>query len=348
MKKITAIALISIALVSCKKETKTITKVDPATGKTITVEVPADSVKTEIATAVTPAIKDSLGVYTQTFKLEKGKSYPLKTVQKDVQTMTAPNGQSQSGTSETTDEMSFFVNNFDKGVYDITINLLGKRNSQTANGKTIAVDTKAAEPKEEQLKMMWKVNKALVGNKLSMKMDEKGKVLSIIGFEPIYTKVSGSVAGVIKEANQKAAFAKSFKESFNEKVLKEQFTKNLVLLPEKGAKVGGKWTESENATPDGKIKLTTTYVLKSVGNGVAEISVSGGIPKKSDKATQQGVTRTMSSELSQNGKILLDQNTGWVKNQTISVKTAQTETLSDGKQTQSMKSVSNSTVTVNP
>ena len=50
-----------------------------------------------------------------------------------------------------------------------------------------------------------------------MKMDEKGKVLSIIGFEPIYTKVSGSVAGVIKEANQKAAFAKSFKESFNEK-----------------------------------------------------------------------------------------------------------------------------------
>ena len=64
MKKITAIALISIALVSCKKETKTITKVDPATGKTITVEVPEDSVKAEIANAVTPAIKDSLGVYT--------------------------------------------------------------------------------------------------------------------------------------------------------------------------------------------------------------------------------------------------------------------------------------------
>ena len=348
MKKITAIALISIALVSCKKETKTITKVDPATGKTITVEIPADSVKAEIANAVTPAIKDSLGVYTQTFKLEKGKSYPLKTVQKDVQTMTAPNGQSQSGTSETTDEMSFFVNNFDKGVYDITINLLGKRNSQTANGKTIAVDTKAAEPKEEQLKMMWKVNKALVGNKLNMKMGEDGKVISITGFDPVYSKVAASVGSVIKDAKQKTAFVNSFKESFNEKILKDQFTKNLLLLPAKGVKIGDKWSQSENATPDGKIKLTTTYMLKSVGDGVAVIAVTGGIPKKSDKKTQEGVTRSMSSELSQNGIITLDQNTGWIKNQMISVKTTQSETLSDGKQSQTMKSVSNSTVEVNP
>ena len=83
-------------------------------------------------------------------------------------------------------------------------------------------------------------------------------------------------------------------------------------------------------------------------NGVATIAVNGGIPKKSDKKTQEGITRSMSSELSQNGIITLDQNTGWIKNQTISVKTTQTETLSDGKQSQSMKSVSNSTVVVNP
>lgn len=348
MKKLTAVAIISIALISCKKETKTITKVDPTTGKTVTVEVPVDSVKTETASAVVPAIKDSLGVYRQSFKLEKGKTYPLTTVQKNAQTMTAPNGQSQSGTTETRDEMSFTVNNLDKGVYDITINLLGKKNLQTANGKTITVDTNAAEPKEQQLKMMWKVNKALVGNKLNMKMDEQGKVLSITGFDPIYTKVGASMGGIIKDAKQKSAFAANFKESLNEKALKEQFTKNLVLLPAKGAKIGQTWTESENASPDGKIKLTTNYTLKRVSDGVAEIVVSGGIPKKSDKASQQGVTRTMSSELSQNGKILLDQNSGWIKNQNITVKTAQTETLSDGKQTQSMKSNSTSTVTVNP
>lgn len=348
MKKFTAIALISIALISCKKETQTITKVDPKTGKTITVEVPVSDSATAENAVSNVAIKDSMGVYKQTFQLEKGKTYPLTTYQKDVQTMTAPDGKSQSGTSETTDEMSFLVNNFENGIYDITINLLGKRNSQSANGKSVVVDTKLAEPKEEQLKMMWKVNKALVGNKLNLKMDQNGKVISITGFDPIYSKVTASVGSVIKDAKQKTAFANSFKESFNEKVLKEQFSKNLILIPAKGIKIGEKWSESENATPDGKIKLTTNYILKSVDNGVATIAVNGGIPKKSDKKTQEGITRSMSSELSQNGIITLDQNTGWIKNQTISVKTTQTETLSDGKQSQSMKSVSNSTVVVNP
>ena len=348
MKKFTAIALISIALISCKKETQTITKVDPKTGKTITVEVPVSDSTTAENAVSNVAIKDSMGVYKQTFQLEKGKTYPLTTYQKDVQTMTAPDGKSQSGTSETTDEMSFLVNNFENGIYDITINLLGKRNSQSANGKSVVVDTKLAEPKEEQLKMMWKVNKALVGNKLNLKMDQNGKVISITGFDPIYSKVTASVGSVIKDAKQKTAFANSFKESFNEKILKEQFSKNLILIPAKGIKIGEKWSESENATPDGKIKLTTNYILKSVDNGVATIAVNGGIPKKSDKKTQQGITRSMSSELSQNGIITLDQNTGWIKNQTISVKTTQTETLSDGKQSQSMKSVSNSTVVVNP
>lgn len=347
MKKFTAVALLSIALISCKKETQTVTKVDPETGKTVTVEVPVtDSLKTAEQATATSAINDSLGVYTQTFKLEKGTTYPLTTFQKDVQTMTAPDGKTQSGISETTDDMTFTVNSFENGIYDVTVNLLGKRNSQNANGKSIIVDTKLAAPKEEQLKMMWNVNKALVGNKLNLKMDKTGKVISITGFDPIYTKVANAVA--IKDATQKAAFLKSFKESFSEKVLKDQFTKNLVLIPAKGAKIGDKWTHTENATPDGKIKLSTNYTLKSVGNGVAVINVAGGIPLKSDKKTQDGITRSMTSELSQNGTITLDQNTGWIKNQNIAVKTSQSETLSDGKQKQTMKSVSNSTVIVNP
>ena len=241
MKKITAIALLSIVLVSCKKETQTITKVDPKTGKTVTVEVPVeDSATIEKAALANAAIKDSLGLYTQTFKLEQGKTYPLKTYQKDVQTMTAPDGKSQSGTSESTDEMSFTVNKFENGIYDITINLVGKRNAQSANGKTVAVDTKLAEPKDEQLKMMWKVNKALVGNKLNMKMSDAGKVISITGFDAVYSKIGASVGGVIKDAKQKTAFVNSFKESFNEKILKDQFTKNLLLIPAKGVKIGEK------------------------------------------------------------------------------------------------------------
>lgn len=352
MKKLTALAILSIALVACKKDTKTVTKIDPETGKEITVEVPATdstTVENSAATIVEgPAIQENNGLYTQSFKLEKGQTYPLTTHQKNVQTMTGPDGKSMTGTSQSTDEMTFTVNDYKDGVYDITINLLGKSNSQTANGQTVSVSTSSGEPKDENLKMMWKINKALVGNKLQMKMKSNGEVASIKGFEPIYTKVSTAASSMIKDATQRDEFVKGFKESFNENTIKEQFTKNLLILPKAGAKVGQKWTETENASPDGSVKLTTSYTLTSVKNGVAKIAVSGGIPKKTDKQTQEGVTRSLTSELSQNGTVTLDQNTGWIKNQTVTVKSNQTETLSDGKQSQSVKSSSTATVTVNP
>lgn len=346
MKNIAALALISsIALVSCKKETTTVTKVDPKTGKTITVEVPTDSVAKVVEL---PAITDSAGIYTQTFKLEKGKTYPLTTYQRDVKTMTDPQGKTLNGTSESTDEMSFTVNGINNNVYDITLNLIGKRNSQTAEGKTIIVDTKQPIPKNDDLKMIWKINTALTSNKLNMKMDTKGNVISITGFDPIYTKVSNAVGTLIKDANQKASIVASLKESFNEKVLKDQFAKNLTIMPKKGVKIGEKWSSTENADPNGKIKVTSNYQLKSVGNGSAEISVTGGIPKKTDKQKQGELTHSISSELVQNGTIKFDENTGWITNQNITVKTTQIETISDGKQSQSMKSVSNSSVMVNP
>lgn len=345
MKNIAALAFISLALFSCKKETATVTKLDPKTGKTITVEVPADSVA---EVKENPAIKDSLGLYTQSFKLEKGKTYPLTTYQRDVKTMTDPQGKTMTGTSESTDEMSFTVNDVKGNVYDITINLISKRNSQTADGKTVIVDTKQALPKDDNLKMLWNVNTALTGNKLNMKMDTKGNVISITGFEPVYTKIATALGTMIKDANQKASVVASLKESFNEKVLKDQFTKNLSIIPKKGAKIGDKWTTSENADPEGKMKVTSNYVLKSVGNGVAEIAITGGIPKKSDKKTQGPMTHSISSELVQNGTIKFDQNTGWITNQNITVNTTQIETISDGKQSQSMKSESKSSVMVNP
>ncbi|WP_299176026.1 DUF6263 family protein [uncultured Chryseobacterium sp.] len=346
MKNIAALALISIAVVSCKKETATITKVDPKTGKTITVEVPADSVAKVEAN---PAIKDSAGIYTQSFKLEKGKTYPLTTYQRDVRTMTDPDGKSMTGTSESTDEMTFTVNDIKGNVYDLTLNLVGKRNSQSSQGKTIIVDTKQPVPKEDNLKMIWNINKALTsGNKLNMKMDTKGNVISITGFEAIYTKVSNALSSIIKDAKERESVVASLKETFNEKVLKDQFNKNLTILPKKGAKVGEKWTHTENADESGQVKVNSNYVLKSVGNGIAEISVTGGIPKKTEKQNQGPITHSLSSELVQDGTIKFDQNTGWITNQNITVKTTQIETISDGKETRSMKSVSNSSVMVNP
>ena len=87
-------------------------------------------------------------------------------------------------------------------------------------------------------------------------------------------------ASIIKDAAQLKNFMEGFKLSFNERFIKEQFGKNLNILPAKGVKLGGTWTQSDNVTPDGSVKINTTYTLAKVEDGIAEITIKGGIPSK--------------------------------------------------------------------
>jgi hypothetical protein len=103
-----------------------------------------------------------------------------------VQTLS--DGKQNTGTNESTDEMTFTVDNIDeKGNYEITMNLVGKRMSATSQGKTQAIDTKGNAPEDAQQKFMWAVQKAQTGNKLKITMDKTGKIF-ITGFEPVYKK----------------------------------------------------------------------------------------------------------------------------------------------------------------
>jgi len=344
MKKITALALIAITLVACKKETKTVTRVDPKTGKTetVTVEVsPEEAAKPK-------AIADSSGIYKQKFILEKGTTYPLVSYQREIQQLTSPDGKTVSGTSESTDEMSITVNDFKDNIYDLTLNMVGKRMSSSANGKTMVIDTKQAAPKEEGLKMEYMVSKGLAGNKLNVKMDAFGNIKSVTGFETVHNNLRKAIAGTIKDKKQQDAIIENFKAGFNEEMMKEQLGKNLKLIPSKGAKIGEKWSTSEDIDPSGKLKQTLTFTLVKVEDGKAEISVTGVIPSKSDKQSKDGMTHTMSMGGSESGKIIIDENTGWLLNQNLSVKTNQKETLSDGKQTQSMTKNSTTSIIINP
>jgi hypothetical protein len=350
MKKLSFAIFIALAVVSCKKEPKTITKIDPTTGDTIKIEVAseADSIKMVKEMSAKAAIKDSAGIYQQKFNLEKGKTYPFTTYQKETLSAVSPDGEKQSKTTESTDNVTFTVNNIANNIYDITINFVSKKTSQTAQGKSVSIDTSKPAPTEESLKNKWTLDKAMVGNKLSMKMDNQGKILSITGFEPIYEKITKTINALTKDAQIRKGLLAESKSGFNEANLKEQFSKNILIIPKKGTKIGEKWTVSENASPDGKIKLTTNYILKKVENGVAEISVAGGIPNQTQKQSDKGITHSISSEFSQNGSLKFDVNSGWIINQNINVKTTQKETISDGKESRSMSTNSATNVIVNP
>lgn len=352
MKKLTVLALLSsLAVVSCKKDKKVITKVDPTTGDTIKVEVASeeDSIKVVKEIKEKSAIKENeAGLYSQGFNLEKGKTYPFTSQQNEKVTMSLPNGQSQNISTTTIDEITFTVDDIKDDVYKMTINFVAKKTSQTGEGKTMTIDTQKASPKEEPLKNQWTLDKAMTGNKLSMTMNKKGEILSITGFDNIYKKIEKAVNTLTTDAKIRKQLMEGSKASFNEEVLKNQFSKNMIVMPKEGIALNKTWSDVENASPDGKVKLSTHYRLKSVNDNIAEIVISGGIPKQSDKETQQGVTRTVSSEFTQNGTLKFDMTTGWIISQNVQIKTVQKETLSDGKQSQSMTSTSTSSVMVNP
>lgn len=341
-------ALFGIASCSDKKASQKDTAMATTADKSIPAGTKDTLVENPLSQVVPAIMANEQGIYKQTFILEKGKTYPFTTSQKDVMKVTAPTGESQSVTSQNIDEVTFTVEDIKDTIYDITINFVNKKTSQSGNGKTVVVDTKMAAPKEEGLKNKWTIDKALVGNQLKMKMDTSGKIISITGFDLIYTKISNALAGVTKDTNIRKGLLEQTKAGFNEKSLKEQFSKNIMILPQKGVKIGEKWSKSENVSPDGKVKLTTHYTLKSVENGVVTIGIEGGIPKQVNKQSQNGVTHSISSSLSQNGKVTFDQHSGWIGKQDIYVKTTQIETMTDGKQTQSMTSETNTTVSVNP
>ena len=341
IKRIFALGVIGLSLVACNNDKKTEQKTNSDSGKVENVE------KKEEENIIQKAISDSAGVYTQKFILEKGKTYPFSSVQKEVQTIKDPSGKSMKGTQEIVDERNIVVNDFQNGVYDLTINILGKKMTSIADGKTVVIDTKQPAPKDEQLKNIWTINNTLVGSKFSVKMKENGEVISVKGIDELYKKVEKAITPFVKEAEQRKQFIEYFKQGFNEKMLKEEFSAGINILPKKGVKLEESWTISENIDPEGKVKSNITYTLNRIENGVAEVSVTGNIPAKSNKQTQNGITMTMSVEGSQNGTLKIDENSGWVLSSKMNIKTTNKQTMTDGKRTETMTAVSESTVSVN-
>ena len=326
IKRIFALGVIGLALVACNNDKKTEQKTNSDSGKVENVE------KKEEENIIQKAISDSAGVYTQKFILEKGKTYPFSSVQKEVQTIKDPSGKSMKGTQEIVDERNIVVNDFQNGVYDLTINILGKKMTSIADGKTVVIDTKQPAPKDEQLKNIWTINNTLVGSKFSVKMKENGEVISVKGIDELYKKVEKAIASLIKDTNHRKQFLEYFKQGFNEKMLKEEFSAGINI---------------ENIDPEGKVKSNITYTLNKIENGVVEVSVKGNIPAKSNKQTQNGITMTMSVEGSQNGTLKIDENSGWILSSQMNIKTTNKQTMTDGKRTETMTAVSENTVAVN-
>lgn len=274
------------------------------------------------------------------YNLQKGKTYPYTIKEKEEQKIEAE-GKSESITNETYDELTFTINDVVGDVYKVRVNFISKKTTLKAQGKTLSISTNEVAPKDKALAQTYKLYKALVGNSFTMDLDKNGIVSNIKGMEKIYSKVESVVKKDLK-GDELNAFMDAIKSTLNPKVFKAQFEAVRIQFPQSGVQQGDTWSDKPKTSIS-----DINYKLTKLDNSVAEVSISSAMKPDSKSDTQNGVTLKASIKGGQNGTIILDASSGWIKKGNIVTTVAESQSMTDGKRTEKITKTVISTTQIN-
>lgn len=360
MKKILLAAAVFTSIVACKnekKEEKVVGKNDAGQElvvnekgdtvvKTETTDV-ADTIAKPLAeNAVTAIQKNEDNTYDFRYNLEKGKTYPLTLTVKGVHT--ASDGkQNMKMSNENKKTIEYTVKDVNNGIY--TLEVKSKRYSEKVTdpqGKTISYDTNAAKPADKDIAFTWTIYKAMVGKPYTMKIDQKGKVLSVDGLETIRKQIENSVKNQLSAEEQKV-ISEVLKGSLNKEAISAQFQETMNIYPDKKLKLNETWTDSQKID-EGPMKgsVNLTRALANVDTNNTKITVKG-TQKMSGSESQQGMKMSANGNADVTGTILIDTQSGWINNVSLTKKETLKRTLEAQGQKQTMTETVTTTTMVN-
>lgn len=290
--------------------------------------------------------KNSDDTFQYQFRLEVGKNYPYSIRETENLERFAQAGtekKRQSLQNQSLDVLNFKCIDFKNDIYTLEVSILRKFVKVTGDGKSKSVDTQQPEPTNPEDKKMWSIQKSMVGGVFTMKMNKDGKVLDVNGLDKMYSKISSSLKDVLKP-DEIQELIKGVKETLNKEAFAQQFEGTLVEFPKGGAKIGQRWQVTNKKNP----KNSVSYTLKSVSDKGVEIAVESSVPKKSKSETKNGVTMTATAEGSQQGIIILDKTSGWIKSAKLTTKMSEKMVLTDGKNTETQGKSVVSITEINP
>lgn len=142
-----------------------------------------------------------------------------------------------------------------------------------------------------------------IGKTVTLSLDKNNKVVSSTGVEDM-------MAG---DPDMDPATREQIKKMFSVEQMNSMYGMTFQLLPESPVRVGDDWERVNTFSMGGlEMKVTTTYKLTGVKDGVATIDVKG---KVSGEGTMdsQGTKVSMDINGGQNGTMEIWQNTGYIK-----------------------------------
>ncbi|WP_313375160.1 DUF6263 family protein [Chishuiella sp.] len=353
MKKIVFMMAIAMAVVSCKKDDKKVTK----DGKEVIVNEKGDTVtkseSTDSVSVATPAKPEPMSVekgedgkYSYKYNLEVGKTYPMTLTIKNTHSATDGN-QSQKMSSESKKQVEYTVKDFKDGAYTLEVKSKNYSEKMTdPSGKSVSYDTSAAKPADKEIAVSWSIYKAMTGKTYTMKIDQTGKVISVDGLDAIKSSILNSVKKDLS-AEEFKFFTEVINSSLNKDVISGQFEETMNVFPKKAIDLKESWSDSQKIDQGpmkGKISMKRT--LANVDPTNTTITVKGSQDMKGSDS-QNGVKMSANSDSNVDGKILIDTKSGWINKVNLTKKETLKRTVEAQGQKQTMTESVTTVTTVN-
>lgn len=181
--------------------------------------------------------------------------------------------------------------------------------SQTSAGGTIYYDSKDKTNNEPA--DMAKMYDAMLGHIIYIGINKTGEFTSMEGNDSMIEKMTANMPEV--GGMDKGQLKQLVSSQFDEKSMQNMLGSITGIYPDNAVKVGDQWTKSDTLSGTIDMIINATYTLKERKSGKAYIDVSGTIsPNKDAKgATMMGMTIKYMLTGTLNGKVTLDEKTGW-------------------------------------
>lgn len=346
---------IAMAVTSCKKDDKVVGKdkdgnelIVNEKGDTIPQSEVSNDVKTDSLAKpeVVAVTKGTDEKYSYQYNLEIGKTYPMSLSIKNTQSAT-DGKQSQKMTSESKKEIDYTVKDFKDGVY--TLEVKSKQYSEKMTdptGKSISYDTSSTKPSDKSIAVSWSIYKAMTGKTYTMKVDQKGKVISVDGLDAVKSSILNSVKKQVT-AEEFKFFTQVINSSLSKEALSSQFEETMNIFPNKTLALNESWSDNQKIDKGpmkGNVSMKRT--LTSVEPTNTTITVVG-TQKLKGTESQQGMSMSADNNANVDGKILIDTQSGWINKVSLTKKETLKRTVEAQGQKQTMTESVTTVTTVN-
>lgn len=148
---------------------------------------------------------------------------------------------------------------------------------------------------------------ALKTARLVATVSPAGSVRSVSGYREVADRV---LTGINAAAGDKAKAQMQWKDVVEQGIIKKNMDQMFSIFPDSAVHVGDKWQLSSTEKTDLNFTVKSSYILKSISDGVANITCEGEIVTDSSSTTMMGYDVLPDLKGTQDGEYAMDIKTG--------------------------------------